>query len=230
MKTIKIEQNKNKKKNKILDKQVELIVRYLKRGKVIVYPTDTIYGLGCIATNKKAINRIYKIKKREKKKPLLILVSSMAMLKKYCYVSKEQEEYLKNVWKQERQFENPPNPPLLKGGDRAVSVILKSRRMLPKELTGGSEDIAVRLPKDELLIKMIGRVKTPIVSTSVNISGKRSLANISQVNKYFIESPEFPFNKGGILPDLVIDAGEISEKPSKLVDLRDLNNIKVLRK
>ncbi len=202
--------------DKIYNEQIDLIVDYLKRGKVIVYPTDTIYGLGCIATDKKAINKIYKIKKRDKSKPLLILVSSLAMVKKYCYVNKKQEEYLKKVW-----GENPPSP-LCQGGviGRPVSVILRSRNLLPKELTGGENSIAVRLPKDELLIKIIGQVNLPIVSTSLNISGKKNLTNISEIDKYFSKYK----------PYLVVDIGELKAKPSKLIDLRDINNIKILRK
>ena len=81
MKTIKIDINK------IKSKDFELIVDYLRRGKVIAYPTDTIYGLGSRADNEKAINKIYKIKKRSKKMPLLCLISSISMAKKYIHKS-----------------------------------------------------------------------------------------------------------------------------------------------
>ncbi len=254
MKIIKIKQNK------ILDEQINLIVDYFRRGKVVVYPTDTIYGIGCIATDRKAINRIYKIKKRDEKIPLLVLVSSLAMVKRYCYVSKRQEEYLRNVWKK-----NPPNspfakatedkPPLVKGGivknslspsmlagGGSVSVILKSRGVLPKELAGGMDSLAVRLPNNQLLVRMIREVNAPIVSTSLNISGRKNLANVSKIERYF-KSPnpalregrgQPPFAKGGNsnkgLPDLAVDIGELNSKSSKLVDLTDINNIKILRK
>jgi L-threonylcarbamoyladenylate synthase len=200
---------------KISRTEVNLIIDYLRQGKVVIYPTDTIYGLGCIATDKKAINKIYKIKKRNKKKPLLILVSSLAMLKRHCYVSRKQEEYLRKVWN------NLPQPLLGKEGSfRAVSVILKSRGLLPRNLTGGTDSIAVRLPRNKLLIKIIRQINTPIVSTSLNISGKKNLSNISKIDTYFSR----------IKPDLAIDVGNLAKKPSKLIDLRDLNNIKVLRK
>ncbi|NIA18408.1 MAG: hypothetical protein GWO79_00840, partial [Actinobacteria bacterium] len=189
---------------KINKEETNLIVDYLNRGKVIVYPTDTIYGIGCIATDRKAINRIYKIKKRDKRKPLLILVSSLAMLKKYCYVSKRQEEYLRNVWMitSQRPFneagalmKNPPSHPLLKGG-RMVSVILRSRGVLPKELAGGEDSVAARLPNSEFLVKIIRRANVPIVSTSLNISGRNNLADISEIEQYF-KSPRLLFDKEG---------------------------------
>jgi L-threonylcarbamoyladenylate synthase len=188
---------------KITKNEINLIINYLKRGKVIVYPTDTIYGLGCLATDKKAIKRIFKIKGREKKKPLLILVDGFKMLKKYCRISGKQEKYLKNAWKKAR----------------ATSVILRKKGNLPAELTAGQESIAVRLPKNEFLLKILRGVGEPIVSTSLNLSGQKSLDSVRGLDNYFKK----------IKPDLVVDAGVIKAKPSRLIDVRDLDDIKVLR-
>ncbi|MFA4834167.1 MAG: L-threonylcarbamoyladenylate synthase [Patescibacteria group bacterium] len=193
--------------NKISQDEIDLIIDYFKRGKVIVYPTDTIYGLGCLATDKKAMKKIFRIKGREKKKPLLILVGDFKILKKYCRVSGKQEKYLKNAWK----------------SARATSVILEKKRNLPhlpQELTGGQETVAVRLPKSKFLIKILSGVGQPIVSTSLNKSGQKNLDSVSRLDNYF--------KKGK--PDLVIDAGVIKNKPSRLIDIRDLDNIKILRK
>lgn len=197
MKKIKINLNKTTKE------QIDLIVRYLKQGKVVVLLTDTIYGLHCLATDKKAIDRVYKTKKRSRKKPLIILVSSISMLKKYCYVNKKQTEFLKIARK------------------RPTTVVLKCKQSLPNELTAGSASVAVRLPKNNFLIKIIRKVKKPIVSTSLNIEGKRSLTTLNNLDKYFKKSQ----------PDLVIDTGKTKKaKPSRLIDIRDIKNIKVLRK
>jgi len=189
---------------KIAKDEIDLIVDYFKRGKVIVYPTDTIYGLGGLATDKKAIKKIFKIKGRIEKKPFLILVNSFKMLKKYCWVSRKQEKYLRKTWR----------------GARAVSVILKKKRNLPQELTGGQETVAVRLPKVKFLIKILSGVGQPIVSTSLNKSGQKNLDSVSRLDNYFKKAK----------PDLIIDAGVIKAKSSRLVDARDIRNIKVLRK
>jgi len=189
---------------KIAKDEIDLIVDYFKRGKVIVYPTDTIYGLGGLATDKKAIKKNFKIKGRIEKKPFLILVNSFKMLKKYCWVSRKQEKYLRKTWR----------------GARAVSVILRKKRNLPYELTCGQETIAVRLPKSEFLLKILSGINQPIVSTSLNKSGHKNLDSVSHLDNYFKKAK----------PDLVVDAGAIKAKPSRLIDIRDIRNIKVLRK
>lgn len=199
---------------KIKNKEINLIAGDFKKGKIIIYPTDTIYGFGCLATSKKAINKIYKIKKRKKGKPLLILVSSLAMLKKYCYISNKQEEFLKSVWKFKA-----PHTHLCKGGKSAVTVILKSKGFLPKELAGGGNSLAVRLPRNEFLFKIIKKVGWPIVSTSANISGREYSGSVEKISKLF-----------GDKVDLIIDGGKLNNKPSRIIDLRDVGNIKVVRK
>jgi L-threonylcarbamoyladenylate synthase len=188
--------------NKINKAEVDLIVDYLKRGLVIAYPTDTVCGLGCDARDAEAIKRINKIKGEKGKKPLLILISDFQMLKKYCFVNSMQMEYLKKIW---------PGP---------VTVILKRRSILPNELTGGLNSLAVRLPRSEFLIKMISEAGFPLVSTSLNKKGEKPLMDVKNLE-----------NKFKYFPDLAIDAGECKRtKPSRLVDIRDVNNIKIIRK
>jgi len=196
MQTIKIDLNKINKAD------ADLMAQYLKNGKVIAYPTDTVYGLGCDARNTKAIEKINKIKGERGIKPLLILISDFLMLKKYCFVNLERMEYLKKVW---------PGP---------VTIILKRRPGLPAKLTDGLNSLAVRLPKNDFLIKIINEVDFPIVSTSLNKRGEKSLTNVQNLEKHF-----------KYLPDLAIDAQECKRtKPSRLVDLRDIKNIKIIRK
>jgi len=211
MKTIKISNGVNK----ITEEQVDSIVDYLKNGKVIAYPTDTIYGLGCDARNVKAIERIGKIKGERENKPFIVLISDFLMLENYCYVNSEQMEYLKEVWR-----EPIPLTPLIKGAAKTpITVILECQPNLPDKLTGDSNSLAVRLPDNDFLVKIISQAGFPIVSTSLNKTGELPLHNVQNLEKYF-----------KYLPDLVIDAGESENtKPSRLVDLRDVNNIIVIR-
>lgn len=192
--------------NNIKDADIEMIADCFLAGKIIAYPTDTIYGLGCLATDKKAIEKIYQIKKRELNKPLIILVKSYCMLKKHCFVSKKQDDYLREVWGAENK--------------KAVTVILKSRGLLPKELSGGLDSLAARLPKSEFLIRLLKKINQPIISTSLNISGEKNIDNIFEVEKTF-EADHI---------DLIVEIEKIIKaKSSMLIDLRDVKNVKILR-
>jgi L-threonylcarbamoyladenylate synthase len=179
--------------------EIGLIVDFLQKGKTIAYPTDTIYGLGCLATDKKAIAKIYRLKKRTRKNPLLVLISDFKMLRKYFAVDKKQLVYLHKIW------------------PGKVSVILNKKSALPDDISAGMSSAAVRLPKSRFLTKMIKELGAPIVSTSLNKSGDKPCERVDNLDQY-------------LKPDLVIDAGPIQGSPSKLIDLRDVRDIKVLRK
>jgi tRNA A37 threonylcarbamoyladenosine synthetase subunit TsaC/SUA5/YrdC len=99
-------------------------------------------------------------------------------------------------------------------------LVLRSRGILPNELSGGQDSLAVRLPKSDFIAKIIKKVKTPLVSTSLNKTGDKNLVAICGFEEYF----------GNISPDLAINAGKLQQKASKLVDLRDIESIKILRK
>ncbi len=177
--------------------QIDLIVDYFKRGKVVVYPADTIYGIGCIWTNEKAIEKIHKMKKIKNKKIFIILVSSFAMIKRYFKLTKKQLEYCKKKW------------------PGYFSLIYKKTEnaiRMPKGTAG--------LPNNDFLIKILRRVGAPVVSTSLNITGKEPLASLEEIENYF-----------KIKPDLVVDVGEIkNRKASQVLDIRNMDDIKILRK
>ncbi|RMD59357.1 hypothetical protein D6821_01410, partial [Candidatus Parcubacteria bacterium] len=111
----------------VSEEVTQKVVKYLAEKKVIAYPTDTVYGLGCLATEEKPIIKIYKMKNRPIEMPLLILVDSLKMARQYAHISKKQEEYLSKVW---------PGP---------VSAVLESRGNLPGVLSYNKQTIAVRL-------------------------------------------------------------------------------------
>lgn len=193
---------------------IELIIQEIKNEQVVVLPTDTIYGLSAIATSQKAINKIYKIKKRTSKeqKHLILLVKSFCMVRRYCYLSKKQYNYLKEKWI---------------GGGRALTVILKGREgiiddkgVTIKEIVSEDDGISVRLPDNKFLLDLIKKIDEPIVSTSLNITEEKDLKDISKIEKYFKDAK----------PDLIVDAGFLPEKkPSRLINLMDMNNVEVYR-
>jgi len=153
------------------------VADFLKQGKVLILPTDTIYGFVCDARNKDAVKRIFELKKRSIDKPLPVFVSSIEMAKELAYISHDQEEYIQKVW--------PGN----------TTVILKQKQRLPYT----KETIALRMPDYDLL-----KIDIPLAQTSVNISGH---AYGKTVQAWDV--------------DLIVDAGELNGKPSKIIDLTE---------
>ena len=183
-----------------------IILDYLKKGEVVVMPTDTIDGLSVRADDEKGVEKIYSIKKRDKNKPLLVLVSSMTMLKKYCYLNKMQEKKIKEICQD----------------DRPSSVILKHKNILASNITPNTPYLAVRLPKSVFLRKIIRALDVPIVSTSVNISGQRNISGREACDK-FISGPK---------PAAVVLSEEnnnVDQIASRLLSLDEQANIKILR-
>jgi len=185
---------------------VKFVASALARGQVAVLPTDTIYGLSCVADNRQAIRRVYRLKRRDFKKPLIILAASLAMVKKYAFVSRRQEEYLKKIYE----------------SARPTTVILRSRNLLPPELQGDFDGLAWRLPKNDFLIKILKIVRRPLVSTSFNLSGQPDLTDPRYLSDYF------PVRQR---PDLVVSSGRCRRRrPSRLIDLRNEEQPLILRK
>lgn len=168
------------------------ILNALKQGKTIIFPTDTVYGLICDATNKKAVNKIFKIKKREKSKPLPIFIKDIKTAKKFAFVDKKQEKILKGKWPGKFTF------------------ILKRRKT--KIFGVAKNTIALRIPDYKLLNPLLKKINKPLIATSANISGQPATTKIKEVLKQF--------KKQKIQPDLVIDTGNLPKsKPSKVIDL-----------
>jgi len=192
---------------KINKNEIVLIADYLNKGKVFVYPTDTIYGIGCLALNGPGMKKINRMKERKNVRAFIVLVNSINMVKKYCRVSQKQEKILKTIW---------PGP---------VTVILECKKDLPREIFGekydkaGKNTLGVRLPKNDFLIKIIKKTGAPIVSTSLNVQGGKILDRPVGLEKIFKK----------VLPDLVVDAGELKGEASRIIDIRDCENIKIIR-
>ncbi|MDP4007008.1 MAG: L-threonylcarbamoyladenylate synthase [bacterium] len=175
----------------------------LKKGKVLVFPTDTIYGLVADATNKRAVRRVFLIKGRKGGKPLPIFVGSVAMAKQLARVSLRQEKLLKKSW------------------PGKVTMVLESRGKLPRE-TGTASYIGLRIPKHPFLQRILKKVGLPLTGTSANLADSPSLSNSRDIVK--------TFQKRRYQPDLLIDAGKLpSSRPSRVIDITGIKP-KVLRK
>ncbi len=172
-------------------KVIDKVVLFLKKGAVIICPTDTVYGFLADATNKKAVDKIFKIKERLKLKPLPIFVKGIKMAKELAEISKEQEKIFKKYWPGKYTF------------------ILKRKSDI--KLYGVNKDtIAIRVPKYKFLNNLLKKINKPLVQTSVNISGEPFLAKVEDIFE--------KFKKNKLQPDLIINAGFLKNKPSKIID------------
>jgi len=179
------------------------IAQELKKGKMVVSPTDTVYGLLVDATNRRAVKKVFQVKGREKGKSLPVFVKNIAMAKRFAHVSKEQEKFLKNVW------------------PGKVTVVLKSRKKLPKELELNGK-VALRIPDYTLINLLLGKIKRPLTGTSANVSGEPSCFSAVEVIAQF--------QKRKYQPDIVLNAGALRKaKSSRVIDITEEGS-KVIRK
>ena len=168
-------------------KNIKEIITALKNGAVLVLPTDTVYGLVCDATNKKAVSKIYKIKKRDKAKPLGIFVKSIKYVKKFSFINKDQEKILE---------------------DNKITVILKSKGRVFSNLVYKNKTIGIRVPKYKLLNCILDKFKNPIAQTSANISGKSATIKIKDILKDFKNEDVLVVDTGNLpkaKPSTIID-------------------------
>ncbi|MDO4996322.1 MAG: L-threonylcarbamoyladenylate synthase [Bacilli bacterium] len=169
------------------------IVNTINNNGVVVMPTDTVYGIVCSAVNVEAVDKAYQLKNRDYSKAMIILVSNREMLHKYT----------KNISKLEEE--------LIIDSPCPTTVILKrNEELLPDILCNGTDEIAVRRPKDLDLIDIIDRVNVPVVATSANVTHSKTITDISLLDDSI---------KNNV--DLIIDGGHIDRGASTIVKVVD---------
>ncbi len=185
------------------------VITILKSGGVIICPTDTVYGFLADASNKKAVEKIYNIKKRPKTKPLPVFVKDLKMAKELAEIDAKQAKILRKFWPGAYTFILP------------TYIYTSLHKCKYWKLYGvGVKTIALRIPKHAFLQKLLKKINRPLVQTSVNISTQEPLKSIDEILATFGK------NK---LVGLIIDGGSVkSAKPSKIIDLTT-NKAKILR-
>ena len=137
----------------LFDNDIKECLQTLAKGDLILYPTDTVWGIGCDATNKNAVAKIYEIKKRAESKSMIILLAKEEDISNYC------EEHSPIIFD------------YVKGINKPVTVIYRNAKNLANNIINEDGSIAIRIVKDEFCSKLIEAFGKPIVSTSANISG-----------------------------------------------------------
>ncbi|MCD6177911.1 threonylcarbamoyl-AMP synthase [bacterium] len=190
---------------KNLQKMAHYLGEEIKKGKVAVVPTDTVYGLTADATNQKAIAKIIKIKKRQSNKPLPVFVKDLKMAKRVALIDKKQTKILKKIWP----------------GKVTAILMRKKNSLLPSTLFAGKKTIGLRIPDYKLINLLLDILNIPLIGTSANLSGGPEPVKIKEILDQFENQKT--------KPDIVVDAGDLKiKKPSTVVDLTG-KEIKIIR-
>lgn len=178
---------------------IKKAVDILRDGGIIIYPTDTVYGLGCDLSNKKGIEKIYELKKRNRKQPLSFVCSDLKHISEYAKVT----DYAYKTMKR-----------LLPG---AYTFILEASRLVPKIILPKRSTTGIRVPDNQICLSLVKELGQPIISTSVKTEQGETLGDPSVIKEYF-----------GRMVDLIIDGGMIMPQPSSVISLVD-DNIEIIR-
>lgn len=183
------------KEEQIDETKIEEIAKAIKEGKLIIFPTDTVYGIGTNAYNEEACKKIYEIKGRPSCKPLIILISDTSMIEDLVEnISPKEQKIIEKFW---------PGP---------LTIKFKKRKgILPDIISAGDEYVRIRLIKNGLIYKIIEKAEVPVVAPSANISGHPTGIKIDNIIKEL----------GGKV-DYILDCGDYkSDEPSTIVQVED---------
>ena len=171
---------------------IEETLEHLVNGNTILYPTDTVWGLGCDATNNEAVKEIYKIKNREESKSLIVLVSSLEMLKKHVTVPVQAVRILENTTK-------------------PTTIIYSNPKGIASNIVNKEDNtLAIRIVQNDFCEELIDKFGKPIVSTSANVSGNPTPKSFSEIEKAILDSVDYIVN---------LQQDKVSEKSSTILKI-----------
>ncbi|HQF57024.1 MAG TPA: L-threonylcarbamoyladenylate synthase [Candidatus Magasanikbacteria bacterium] len=175
---------------------IQEIINFLEEGKTLVYPTETVYGLGCDATNQEAVDKIFTIKKRQQEKSVLMIVADLAMMLKYIEWTPKLQELSDKYW---------PGP-------LTIVAPIKFRNNLAQGVIAKDNTVAFRVTDHPLAHELSKQLGKPIVSTSANITQMSNPYEIEDILKIYQNEKE--------QPDLIIDGGILPhQSPSTIIKL-----------
>jgi len=176
----------------------------LRKGGVILYPTDTIWGIGCDATNSDAVKRVYEIKQREDSKSMLVLLENPNLILSYI------DEMPDVAWD------------LIEFAEKPTTIIYDKAKNLPLNLVADDGSIGIRITKEAFTQQLIQRFRKPLVSTSANISGQSSPGNFREISEEIKSKVDYIVGYR--------QNEKTSPEPSSIIKLGSSGLIKILRK
>ncbi len=184
-----------------MKEEITKSLHVLLQRKIILYPTDTVWGLGCDATSDEAVRKIYQLKHREESKSLVILISSLEML--HQYIPEIPDGALK----------------ILKETNKPTTIIYSNPKGLAQNTVASDNTVAIRIPNHQFCLKLIRALGKPIVSTSANMSGNPTPKSFSKIDQAILDGVDYVVN---------LERDKITEKSSTILKLKD-NEVQVIR-
>ena len=175
----------------------------LKRGGLILYPTDTVWGIGCDATNAEAVDKVYALKRRNESQALICLVSDYKMLNQFV---EEVPEVAYDI---------------LKYANKPTTIIYDDPIRVAENLIADDNSLAIRVSKDKFSNELVKRFRKPIVSTSANISGEKTPQSFAQISPEILKGVDYVVN---------LQRSKQSGKPSAIIKLTNDGKVTVIRK
>jgi len=188
----------------MLRDEVAKAFKILQEGGIILYPTDTIWGIGCDATNTEAVQKIYRLKQRDEAKSMIILLDTENKL----------ESYVRDV--------NPLAYDLIEYAENPLTLVMPGAKNVSPALIAADGSIGIRVTGNEFCKQLIQRLRKPLVSTSANISGKPSPQYFSQIDQEVIDGVDY-------VVDIDQDSKEI-KNPSTIMKLSPDGQFEFLRR
>lgn len=186
-----------------INQEVHQAFEIIKDGGIILYPTDTVWGIGCDATNAEAIAKIYALKKRAESKSMIVLMNGEKMM---YNVFKEIPEV---AWQ------------ILDLSERPTTLILDNPRNVAANLIAEDKTLGVRLVKEPFCFKLMERMKKPLVSTSANISGAPTPIAFKDISAEIVKGVDYVVN---------LNQDRLAGRPSTIIKLTNDSQVKVIRK
>lgn len=186
-----------------MEKEIEKAVEVLQKGGIIVYPTDTIWGIGCDATNEKAVKKVYALKKRLEKKTMIVLISESESIKKFV------------------NHVPPIAYDLIDSWEKPLTIIYKGAKNLANNLIHDDKSVAIRVSKDEFSRKLITKFGKPIVSTSANESGEDTPLFFKDIDQNILDGVDY-------IVDLYHNSMN-EMKASTIIKLENDGNFEIIR-
>lgn len=186
-----------------MDREIQLAIEVLRKGGIILYPTDTVWGIGCDATNEEAVAKIYALKRSEDKHSMLVLCKDADMVVRYV-------DKAPGI-----AFE------VMEMATKPLTLILPGATGLAKNLIPEEKTLGVRVPDHEFCKKLLYKFGRPIVSTSANISGEATPKSVRDIAKEVIEGVDFMVN-----PRF---QGRPTGRPSSIIAFGERGEVKILR-